>query len=171
MVNQKKNYFRSDGRGQGCPTFLFNGPHCKLKYLTGSQTTRIAQYNGKITWIAIRTGFSLKNTSLVLQETKDCYCNQSFTQILIKGWGRNWGPGEQPPAAKRIFCDFHTKTTNFCTLSFRKRTYRYLQASAITIDNMECKNKSAEVGIPQFKALVAQLPHLRKLRSALTNYF
>ena len=126
----------------GMSNLFVYGPHCKLNCLIGPQTTRIAQCNEKITWIAIRSVFSLMNTSLVLQETKDSYCNQRLTQILIKGWGRNWEPGEQPSAAETIFCNFHAKITYPRIRSYRKRTYRYPQESAVTIDNTEYKNKS-----------------------------
>ena len=37
------------------------------------------------------------------------------------------------PATQIIFCDFHTKNIYFRTLSYRKRTNRYLQESALTI--------------------------------------
>ena len=37
--------------GQGCPTFQCNGPHCKLKCLTGPQNHQsvLIQFNEKIT--------------------------------------------------------------------------------------------------------------------------
>ena len=43
---------------QGCPTFLFNGPHCKLKYVTGPQNQQNSSKQWKNTWIAIRSVFS-----------------------------------------------------------------------------------------------------------------
>ena len=124
--------FPTLGLDQGCPTFLFNGPHCKLKYVTGPQNQQNSSIQWKNTWIAIRSVFSWKNTSLVLQETKDLHCNQRLTRILIKGWGRNWGSGG---AARK-------KTLIFAHCSIERDVNRYQQASAVTINNTAYNSKS-----------------------------